>query len=124
MPPMLAMPPPVAVQRLPAQPPGGIGIATPGNQMGNQAGALGKVRNALQMLQEALPGLPMGQPIHTDVLAAVKNLSKHMEQHTTGGATQGPDIQALMQSLKSAAQAAPQAALMRASMGAPGAPAA
>lgn len=122
MPPIMAMPPPnAAVNRLP---PGGIGIAAPQPQMGNQAAAMGKVRNALQMLQEALPGLPMGQPVHSDVLSAVKNLSKHIEPGPAGGAHEGPDIQALMQSLKAAAQSAPQAALMRANTGggAPGAP--
>lgn len=35
------------------------------------------IRNALQMLQRALPNIPMGTPVWKDIYDAVGKLSKH-----------------------------------------------
>jgi hypothetical protein len=78
------------------------------------------VRNALMMLQKALPGLPMGSELHNDVLKAVTNISKHMDA-TDKGPNKGIDIQSMIQQAKGMNQASPQAALIKA-MGAGGAP--
>lgn len=44
--------------------------------MGLAADSLSKVRTAVQMLEVALPGLPMGSEPHKKVLDAIQNLSK------------------------------------------------
>jgi len=44
------------------------------------------VMNALALMQQALPGLPPGSPIHRDALRALNSLSKHVGQ---GAATTG-----------------------------------
>jgi len=44
------------------------------------------VTNALALLQQALPGLMPGSPVHRDALRALNSLSKHVAQ---GGTTSG-----------------------------------
>jgi len=44
------------------------------------------VTNALGLLQQALPGLLPGSPVHRDALRALNSLSRHVGQ---GGATAG-----------------------------------
>jgi len=56
---------------------------------GDQASAMTQIQNAVSMLQAALPSLPQGSPIHTSVLRAVQQLSRHMAQgQPTAGAQQ------------------------------------
>lgn len=61
------------------QPPrGNVGPVTqPQTNPGNSTAAMLDVRNALQLLQRALPNIPMGSPIHGDILDVVRKLSKH-----------------------------------------------
>jgi hypothetical protein len=48
-----------------------------------------QIQNAVSMLQAALPSLPAGGPVHTSVLRAVQQLSRHMAQgQPTAGAQQ------------------------------------
>jgi hypothetical protein len=56
----------------------------------------------LEALQKALPQLPMGSEIHTSVLKAIADISKHMEK---GGQGQG-DSSAVIQQLVEAARMA------------------
>jgi hypothetical protein len=48
------------------------------------------VMNAMGMLQQALPGLAPGSPIHRDTLKALQSLSRHVGQQgaTTSGVQQ------------------------------------
>lgn len=91
--------------------PAGVGpVSTPQGNPGNTQAALTKVRNALQMLEQALPDVPMGMPMHNDILSAVKNLSKHLAE---GAENKGLDIQSLIQATKQTQQGAPMAAMQR-----------
>lgn len=53
--------------------------------MGAAAHGMAGVRTALEMLQKALPGLPMGSELHTAVLKAVTDLSRRLETGSGGG---------------------------------------
>lgn len=77
---------------------------------GNMAAAMTKVKNAMNLLQEALPMIPMGNDLHAEVLGAVTKLSKHMKK---GDESPQLDIASLLNSIKQKAQSAPQAALTR-----------
>lgn len=68
------MPPPVPSMRPPV---GSAGPASPptGN-LGLTADALTKVREAVRLLEMALPQLPMGSEPYKDTLKAIQSLSK------------------------------------------------
>ncbi len=62
---------------LSGQPPmGSSPIAVPTASPGAQAGAMSKVREALNILQAALPELPIGSDPHKSVLSAIQGISK------------------------------------------------
>ena len=117
--------PPIAPGAPPAAPPppGGmppaapaIGPATlPQGNPGNAAKAMNDVRNAVRMLEEALPKIPMGSPFHEAVMKAAQGLLKHLQP---GDGNNGLELQSLLQAAKQQSQGAPMAALMR--MGQPG----
>lgn len=95
------------------QAPTNVGPATAAQaHTGNAAAALPKIRNALTMLQEALPSIPMGTPAHSSVLKAVKDIGAHMEELGTPQ-NQGMDMQSLIQMMRQQSQQAPQQALQR-----------
>lgn len=48
----------------------------PSDNPGLAADSMSKVRMAVDMLQQALPGLPIGSPPQKDVLDAIQKLSK------------------------------------------------
>jgi len=106
----------------PAPPGGGTGQATTMRPMlGAGAQAMSMVRVAIEALQKALQGLPMGSELHTAVLKSITDLSRRME----GGTDHAAQIQALA-GLQRAAQGNPQAQAMQQQMmqhggGAPGA---
>jgi hypothetical protein len=77
---------------------------------GNAAAAMPKVHNAVQMLQDALPAVPMGTELHTAILKAIESISKHMSQNDQ---SQGLDMQSMIQMMKNASQQAPMQALAR-----------
>lgn len=77
-------------------PPGGTGPAmAPGHMAGNQAQAMTQLKIGTEALQKALIGIPMGSPLHSEILGALSKLGKHMQ---AGGAGPG-DPQALIQQL-------------------------
>ena len=86
---------------------------------------MSKIGVALKALQEALPSLPMGTPLHSEVLSAVKSLTKHL---TDAGQDQQHLLMTLLQMARSAQQSQPMQALMKAfpggasGMGGPGGP--
>lgn len=107
--PMPGSPPPMPPQM--AQAPGGLGPVTmPQGNQGNMAAAITEVRNAMTMLQKALPMVPMGSPIHNDILSFVKKIGEHL---TKGEDNQGLQLQSLLQMVKQSAQSAPQNAMQR-----------
>lgn len=78
------------------------------------------VGNGIKMLQRALPNIPMGSPLHTDILQAVGKISKHMAEE--GGQDQGLHASSMMQMIRQQQQQGPQLAAMRAMGGGPGNP--
>lgn len=85
----MPLPAPGAPPAAPPGPPGGTGGATaPGPMMGNQAQGMAAVKVAMEALQKALPGIPMGSELHNEVLTALSKIGKHM-QHPGGG---GQDV--------------------------------
>lgn len=86
-------------------------VAAPQGNQGNSAQAMSLIRNAIEMLQKALPMIPMGSPLHGDILNATSKISKHMEE--AGGQNKGVDLQSLLQMAKSASQQSPVQALNR-----------
>lgn len=94
-----------------AQAPAGVGpVAMPQANQGNMAAAITEVRNAMTMLQKALPMVPMGSPIHNDILSFVKKIGEHLNK---GEDNQGLQLQSLLQMVKQSAQSAPQNAMQR-----------
>lgn len=91
--------------------PAGLGAATkPQSNQGNAAAALIDVRNAVQMLEKALPNIPMGSPLHTDLLNVTIKLSKHLKPEE---ASSGLQIQSLLQQARETSKAAPMQAMAR-----------
>lgn len=91
-------------------PPGGTGAASaPQAMAGAGAQAISAVKTALEALQKALPGLPMGSDLHTAVLKSIGDISKHV------GESAGDESGKIQQLAQLAAQArqAPQAAAMQ-----------
>jgi|SRR5580704_6899563 hypothetical protein len=94
--------------------PGGTGAAAaPGPQMGGQQMAMTALQVALEALQKALPGLPMGSELHTKVLKSVQDLSKSVAE--AGAAQdQSAKMQQLVAMARSSQQQPQQQAMMRA----------
>jgi hypothetical protein len=108
----MPMPMPVPGQApgaVPPQPNAGAATVPQGNQ-GNQVQALSLVRNGLEMFQKAISMIPMGAPLHADLLKAISTVSKHMEHND---ANKGVDIQSLLQIARQASQQSPVQALNR-----------
>ena len=84
--------------------------AVPQGNQGNMAQAMSLVRNASEMLQKALPMIPMGSPQHSDLLKVITLIAKHME-HNEGN--RGVDLQSLLQMARQSSQQSPVQALNR-----------
>lgn len=85
-------------------------VTTPQPNAGAAAAAMQDVQNAVRMLEQALPKIPMGTPLHTEILSATTKLSKHMQP---GEGHQGLELQSLLQMARQASQQSPMAALSR-----------
>ena len=102
------------------QPPfGSSPIARPSGNPGQAADSVGMVQKAVDMLEQALPGLPAGHPIHKAVTSAISSLSKHAPPDA---GSPGVGRTALMQLLQRAQQQSPMAALLAGRGGAGGMP--
>lgn len=102
-------PPPLPQSLTAAPPQSGPGTPPSGNP-GNTMQSLRKIDAAVKMLQEALPGLPMGSPEHEDLMKFLMTYSKHVKTFQTS--PQGQKM-ALMQQLKGMHAQSPNAALQR-----------
>lgn len=51
------------------------------------------------MLQQALPGLAQGSPVHRDVLRALQSLSRHMAQGSPTAGVQQTQMKDMLRSL-------------------------
>lgn len=93
---------------------GGTGSATmPRPQMGNASQALTLVHTALEALQRALPGLPMGGELHTAVLNSVSAISRRLDNKDGDGPSQIQALAAMGRDI----QQNPQAAVLQKLMG-------
>lgn len=98
---------------------------SPQGNPGANAAAIAQVREAVRILQMALPNLPMGDPLHKEVTRAIGGLAKHAP---AAEAAPGVQNSALLDLQRNAQQQQPLMALMRmaqmhAQQGQPGAPA-
>lgn len=82
---------------LPGQPPPGMMTPVPAAQaspnLGAAANAANKVKQALIVLEESLPGIPLDSPLHQAVRTAINGLSKSLPQMSEGA---GPGLQQSM----------------------------
>lgn len=128
MPPMGAPPmggagtPPMGGMGAPhAAPPAGTGAATaPGPQAGAAAQGITGVKLGLEAFQKALPGLPMGSPLHAKVMKAITDITKEMGDGANDPAAQ---MQMLVQLAHRADSDPARAAMMRMAPGPGGNPA-
>lgn len=102
-----APPPPPGMA--PARPNAGP-ATSPQPNAGNEAAAMNDLQNALKMIEKALPALPMGSPMHGEVLKIASQLSKHLQ---AGEGSHGLQMQSLLQMARQQAQSAPMQALAR-----------
>ena len=85
-------------------------VSQPQGNPGNVASAMVDVKNALNLLQRALPNIPMGSPIHADILKTVSSLSKHAQD---AGGDHSLQMQSLLSMVKSMGQNPMQNALAK-----------
>ena len=110
------MPGPMPMPAPGAPPPGGGGtgpVTAGGPLAGSAAQGMAKVKLGLEALQAALPMIPMGSELHTDLMKAVSSITKHLgDKGGEGGG--GQQIQQLLEMLRNAKMqgAPPQAGMM------------
>lgn len=109
--PMTTPPPGGLPSPLTQAPPNAGPMAMPQGNQGNIGAALVKIKNACKMLEEALPLIPMGDELHTDVLNTLKQLSKPLKKG--GGENTQLEVGSMLQMAKNNAQSAPMAAMAR-----------
>src|SRR5271170_3416887 len=97
----------------------GPGTMPQGNP-GNSAAAMMQVRNAVQMLEKALPSIPLGSPLHAKIQKVTTELVKELSQ---GDENQGLQLQSLVQMMRSQAQQQPMSALSKLMPSSPQSPA-
>lgn len=91
--------------------PASVGPATvPQGNPGNTQAAMTKIRNAVTLLETALPDIPMGSELHAEILKVTAQLAKKM---TDSGDNKGLELQSLIKMAKESAQSAPMAAMAR-----------
>jgi hypothetical protein len=73
---------------------------------GNAKHGVEKLKLSLTGLQEALPALPMGSPLHTAVLKALTDIGKAMEKEGGSQGDPGAAIQQIIEMARNAKQAA------------------
>jgi hypothetical protein len=64
--------------------------------MGTQAQALMTIKQAVDMLQQALPGLGTGGEIHGAVLNAIRQLARHVPQGAPTAGVQQTQLQDML----------------------------
>ena len=110
---------PPLVSSIPQPPFGSTPMARPSGNPGLAANGTALVHQAVDMLEKALPDLPVGHPIHKAVLHAIGNLSKNAPP---AAASPGVGRQALMQMAAQSQTKSPLDSLMAGMKGAGGPP--
>lgn len=90
--------------------------ATPSANLGAQAAAAAKIKQALLMLETELPHLDLGSPLHAAVRTSINSLSKHLGP--TGGEDQAQQASVLRDLALKRQQQSPLLAAMLARQGA------
>lgn len=89
---------------LSGQPPmGSSPISTPSGSPGSSAGAMSKVREAINILQGALPELGLGTDEHKAVLNAISSISKYVSPSAAVPGIQKTTLQGLGQQAQQSA---------------------
>jgi len=97
---------------IPGQAPANTGPGvTPSANHGNLAAARVAIKNGLDLLGTALPNIPMGSPLHGDILKAMTSIAKHMNDD--GPVDRGLQASGLMQAVRQSAAQGPQMAALR-----------
>lgn len=92
-------------------PPANIGPVTiPQHNPGNFLQATSKLGAALKMIEEAIPAIPLGTPLHTSVLKIATDLGKSLGEHHENVAS---ERQTLVQALRGLGNQSQMAALSR-----------
>lgn len=90
--------------------------------LGATAGASVQIQNAIKLIEEALPALPIGSEAHKAVAGAISSLSKHFPAANTPPQLQETNLRDLQQHAQKTAM---MQALLRSHLGggeSPGAP--
>jgi hypothetical protein len=83
-------------------------VSVPTGSPGKSANALAQVREAIKILEKALPELPAGSAPYNDILASISKISKHvspsdeipgLQKTALRGLAQDAQKSAMMQSL-------------------------
>jgi hypothetical protein len=85
-------------------------VTVPGVNHGNQVAAHAAVHAGIEAFQKALPQIPMGSELHTELLTTIKKLSSLLSDSSPDPAQQ---IQQLVQLARQTQQEGPMAALGR-----------
>lgn len=93
------------------------GAVVPQGNPGLAVKAMADVSAAVKILEGALPNIPIGSPLHSEVLNSTKSLIKHLQDG--GESNPQEQIMSLLNMARSAAQAQPMQALMRMQGGGP-----
>lgn len=109
--PGLGAPPPMLPPQLTPPPANLGGPVMPQGNPGNAMNSVLVVRNAVKMLEEALPSIPLGAPLHEKVLSSVKSLLDALPDESPELA--GPQQTSLLSILRNNTQSAPLMALNR-----------
>ena len=100
---------PPLLSSIPQPPFGSTPLARPSGNPGEAADGSSMVQEAVDLLEKALPKLPVGHPIHKAVTSAISSLSKHAPPQS---ASPGIGMQGLKQLLAQKMRGSPLAALM------------
>lgn len=95
-----------------------VAAATPSANLGAQAAAAAKIKQALLVLEAELPHLDLGSPLHAAVRTSINALAKHLP--ATGGEDQAQQAAVLRDLALKRQQQSPLLAAMLARQG-PGA---
>lgn len=76
---------------------GASSISVPSASPGASADAMAKVREAIKILENALPQLPTGSEPHKAVLSAIQSVSKHVPASDASPGVQQSTLRGLQQ---------------------------
>jgi hypothetical protein len=95
-------------------------VSAPG--AGNQADSMGKIKMALDMIRDALSGVPPGSPLYNDVVRAMSRLSRHLPQGQPTAGVESTQLRDLLRAAMKNAFMGPLGRMMGGAGGQGGAP--